>query len=230
MFFTNFWLNWRNILACSARGSARARQIFISSCARDHLDDFCTKNEKKFYEIRFYNFKSVDPPYMAYMEGQICSDPTLKPGRKMSPEIEGPIGRNVLFWKVVLHCASEMKEFMKMTSETLIAIRTWYEAENGSNGSYNFVFNPGPQVCSGLWLRKHAVKVRIFTESEIDKSVFTGWKRVFTRWKWTYLFQIDKAVFTRWKWTYLFQTWEKFGTSRSVSDTMWVSLQVRKNS
>ena len=137
----------------------------------------------------------------------------------------------------MLLCASEMKEFMKKTSETLFATRTWYEAENGSNGSYNFVFNSGPQVCSGLWLRKHAVKVRIFPESEIDKSVFTGWKRVFTRWKWTYLFQIDKAVFTgwkcvftRWKWTYLFQTWEKFGTSRSVSEPMWVSLQVRKNS
>ena len=51
--------------------------------------------------------------------------------------------------KVVLLCAYEMKEFMKMTSETLFTISTWYEAENDSNGSCNFVFNSGPQVCSG---------------------------------------------------------------------------------
>ena len=51
--------------------------------------------------------------------------------------------------KVVLLCAYEMKEFMKVTSETLFTTSTRYEAESGSNGSCNFVFNSGPQVCSG---------------------------------------------------------------------------------
>ena len=67
-----------------------------------------------------------------------------------------------------------MKEFMKVTSETLFTTSTQYEAENGSNGSCNFVFNSGPQVCSGPSIPKHAMKVCIFPEFEIDKSIFTG--------------------------------------------------------
>ena len=49
----------------------------------------------------------------------------------------------------MLLCAYEMKEFMKVTSETLFTTSTRYEAENGSNGSCNFVFNSGPQLCNG---------------------------------------------------------------------------------
>ena len=76
--------------------------------------------------------------------------------------------------KVVLLCAYEMKQFMNVTSETLFTTSTRYETENGSNGSCNFVFNSGPQVCSGPSAPKHAVKVCIFPEFEIDKSIFTG--------------------------------------------------------
>ena len=80
----------------------------------------------------------------------------------------------LLVAKVVLLCAYEMEEFMKVTSETLFTTSTRYEAENGSNGSCNFVFNSGPQVFSGSSIPKHAVKVCIFPEFEIDKSIFTG--------------------------------------------------------
>ena len=79
-----------------------------------------------------------------------------------------------IYVKVVLLCAYEMKEFMKVTSETLFTTSTRYEAEIVSNGSCKFVFNSGPQVCSGPSVPKHAVKVYISPEFEIDKSIFTG--------------------------------------------------------
>ena len=121
--------------------------------------------------------------------------------------------QNIKFDYNHIFCSfSCMKECMKMTSETLFTTSTWYEAENGSNQSCNFVFNSGPQVCSGPSIPKHAVKVCIFPEFETDKSIFTGWIWIFTRWIWTYLFTIDNAVFTGWIciftwwiWTYLFQ-------------------------
>ena len=62
---------------------------------------------------------------------------------------------------------------MKVTSETLFTTSTWYEAENGSNGSCNFVFNFGPQVCSGPSVPKHALKVHIYSTNFIDKCIFT---------------------------------------------------------
>ena len=61
---------------------------------------------------------------------------------------------------------------MKMTSETLFTNSTWYEAENGSNGSCNFVFNSGPQVCSGSSVPKHDVKYSDFPGARIGKCIF----------------------------------------------------------
>ena len=102
--------------------------------------------------------------------------------------------------KVVLICASKMKEFMKMTSETLLTTRTWYEVENGSNGLCNFVFNSGPQVCSDSSVPKHAVKVRFFSKDLIDKCIFTLWI-------WSYLLFIDKSIFTVWIWIFTLWIW-----------------------
>ena len=61
---------------------------------------------------------------------------------------------------------------MKMTSETLFANRTWYEVENGSNESCNFVFNSGPQVSIGSSVPKHAVKYSDFAGVKIGNAVF----------------------------------------------------------
>ena len=101
--------------------------------------------------------------------------------------------------KVVLLCAYEMKEIMKMTSETLFTTSTWYEAENGSNGSCNFVFNSGPQVCSGPSIPKHAVKLRIFSESEIVHRKMTVVLRHFVRKRRSFL-----KHFFLWKTTVVF--------------------------
>ena len=89
-----------------------------------------------------------------------------------------PVSELPTYPKVVLICASEMKEFMKMTSELLFTTRTWYEVENGSNGSCNFVFSSGPQVCSSS-VPKHGVKVRIFSRDFMDKCIFTRVKTCF---------------------------------------------------
>ena len=104
-----------------------------------------------------------------------------RPARRLTTGRIWRLARDVTWrpGKVVLICASEMKEFMKMTSETLYTTRTWYEVENGSNGSCNFVFSSGPQVFSGSSVPKHGVKVRIFSRDFIDKCIFTRVKTCF---------------------------------------------------
>ena len=61
---------------------------------------------------------------------------------------------------------------MKVTSETWFTTSGWYEAKNGPNGSCNFVFNSGPQVCSGPSIPKHAVKYSDFSGVTIGKCIF----------------------------------------------------------
>ena len=117
--------------------------------------------------------------------------------------------------------------FWEKTSRTKFNVRTWYEVENSLNGSYGVRKKIVPRVIYLASARKRLVKSHILSGFEIDKSIFTGWKPIFTRWKQLYLFEIDKCiftgwkrVFTQWKWTYLFHTQKKCETSRHVSEQM----------
>jgi len=52
---------------------------------------------------------------------------------------------------------------MKETSETLFTTRIWYDVENGSNGTCNFVFNSGPQVFNDSSSPKYFENLWIFS-------------------------------------------------------------------
>ena len=53
VFYCNLEVNLQNILARSARGSARAPKIFSPSCAPKKIDAFCTVNEGSSSKTRF---------------------------------------------------------------------------------------------------------------------------------------------------------------------------------